>query len=192
MQPCIIFMDEIDGLLRNRTTQDASCVYGMKTELLNQMDGIQTKSTDAIIVIGCTNTPQSLDPAVRRRLAKQFHVDLPSSLECVEIMEMHLRADDTIGIEREWLQKVCEKLAGKCSGSDLANIVRQASCLRMDTFYKSSAFSQILDDAKTAEDVLPSIRPIQKEHLQAVLEKMQLLPLNYLNQIDDEEEQGPP
>ena len=55
IQPCIVFFDEIDGLLRKRTDIDQSATYGFKTELLTQIDGMSSKKNDSIFVIGTTN-----------------------------------------------------------------------------------------------------------------------------------------
>ena len=66
-QPCILFMDEIDGMGRKRSDLDQACVYSFKTELLRNMDGVQDA---AVVVLACTNCPDSLDPALRRRFAR--------------------------------------------------------------------------------------------------------------------------
>ena len=68
LQPCVLFFDEIDGMIRTRSDSDQSCVYGFKTEFLTHMDGVNSRKSDAIIVVGCTNCADKLDPAVKRRL----------------------------------------------------------------------------------------------------------------------------
>jgi len=78
--PSIIFIDEIDGLAPKRTTNDSetsSCNNQIVTALLTLMDGI-TKYRD-VLVIGSTNRPDAIDPALRRvgRFDQEFHFSLP-------------------------------------------------------------------------------------------------------------------
>lgn len=88
LSPCIIFFDEIDGLGRSRNEQDQSCVYSFKCELLRNMDGIDKNTDAAVTVLGCTNCPTSLDPALRRRFTRQIQVDLPDEDERRDILRV--------------------------------------------------------------------------------------------------------
>ena len=64
--PAIIFIDEIDSLCGARGQGENDSARRIKTEFLVQMQGVG-KSHDGILVLGATNTPWSLDPAIRRR-----------------------------------------------------------------------------------------------------------------------------
>ena len=78
IQPCIIFFDEIDGIMRKRSDMDQSCVYGLKTEMLALIDGMHSRKQDAVVIIGCTNHMKQLDAAILRRLNRSFEIRLPN------------------------------------------------------------------------------------------------------------------
>lgn len=77
LQPSVVFIDEIDSLLTQRTETDQESSRRVKTEFLVQMDGAGTSREDRILVIGATNRPSELDEAARRRLVKRLYIPLP-------------------------------------------------------------------------------------------------------------------
>lgn len=77
MSPSVIFIDEIDSLLSQRTDNENEGSRRIKTEFLVQFDGASVDDTDRILIIGATNRPHEIDDAARRRLAKRIYVPLP-------------------------------------------------------------------------------------------------------------------
>lgn len=82
--PCIVFFDEIDGLMRTRRDDDQGCVYGAKTEFLQLCDRI--KPSDSVVLIACTNNETSLDPALRRRFPSVYRIPLPQKEDRADIL----------------------------------------------------------------------------------------------------------
>ena len=76
-QPSVIFIDEIDSILTQRSDGEFEATRRLKTEFLVQFDGAGVASDDRILVIGATNRPQELDEAARRRLVKRLYIPLP-------------------------------------------------------------------------------------------------------------------
>ncbi|KAJ8962146.1 hypothetical protein NQ318_018103 [Aromia moschata] len=76
-QPAVIFIDEIDSLLSQRSDTEHESSRRIKTEFLVQLDGATTDSDERILVIGATNRPQELDEAARRRFVKRLYIPLP-------------------------------------------------------------------------------------------------------------------
>ncbi len=66
LKPSIIFIDEIDSMCGNRGEGEQDSTRRVKTEFLVQMQGVG-KAVDQVLVLGATNLPWALDPAIRRR-----------------------------------------------------------------------------------------------------------------------------
>ena len=75
-KPAVIFLDEIDSVLSSRNDNDNDATRRLKTEFLIQMQGVGNDD-DGILVLGATNVPWALDPAVRRRFQKKIYISLP-------------------------------------------------------------------------------------------------------------------
>ncbi|CAI7993266.1 Fidgetin-like protein 1, partial [Geodia barretti] len=90
-QPAVIFMDEIDSLLSQRSESDHESSRRIKTEFLVQLDGATTSADDRILIIGATNRPQDIDEAARRRLVKRLYIPLPDGSARKQIVSNLLR-----------------------------------------------------------------------------------------------------
>ncbi|KKP98877.1 MAG: ATP-dependent zinc metalloprotease FtsH [Parcubacteria group bacterium GW2011_GWD2_38_12] len=127
--PCIIFVDELDAVGRQR---GAGLGGGNdeREQTLNQilveMDGFE-KDTN-VIVIAATNRPDVLDPALLRpgRFDRQVVLDLPDISEREEILKIHIK--NKIFDKEISLKRVAERTPG-FSGADLANLVNEAAIL---------------------------------------------------------------
>lgn len=73
----VIFIDEIDSLLSQRSDSEHESSRRIKTEFLVQLDGATTDNDERLLVIGATNRPQELDEAARRRFTKRLYIPLP-------------------------------------------------------------------------------------------------------------------
>ncbi len=127
--PCLIFIDEIDAVGRQR----GSGIGGGHDEreqtlnqLLTEMDGFG--ANEGIIVIAATNRPDVLDPALLRpgRFDRQVTVSLPDSRERKEILEVHAK-NKTFAPEVN-LENVSKRTPG-FSGADLENLLNEAALL---------------------------------------------------------------
>ncbi len=84
VQPVIIFIDEIDSFLRNRRTDDHECTSTIKTQFMTLWDGLTTnQNTNRILIIGATNRPEDVDPAILRRMPQMFYIGLPVSFRFI-------------------------------------------------------------------------------------------------------------
>jgi cell division protease FtsH len=127
--PCIIFIDELDALGKTR----GSSIVGGHDEreqtlnaLLVELDGFESNS--GVIVLGATNRPETLDPALLRpgRFDRHVLVDRPDVAGRREILEVHLqnvKVDSSVDV-----QAVAAITSGFV-GADLANLVNEAALL---------------------------------------------------------------
>ncbi|XP_016662193.1 fidgetin-like protein 1 isoform X1 [Acyrthosiphon pisum] len=124
-QPAVIFIDEIDSLLCQRSEQEHESSRKIKTEFLIQLDGAGTNDDDRILIIGATNRPQELDEAARRRLVKKLYIRLPDPQARKDMIkklvdsENHVLSDDD-------LEKIAS-LSNGYSGADMKSLCQEAS-----------------------------------------------------------------
>lgn len=127
--PCIIFIDEIDAVGRQRGTGMGGS-HDEREQTLNQilveMDGFENETN--VIVIAATNRPDVLDPALLRpgRFDRQVIIDPPDINDREQILKVHAKNKPLE--EGVNLRKIAERTAG-FSGADLANLINEAAIL---------------------------------------------------------------
>ncbi|XP_063874144.1 fidgetin-like protein 1 isoform X3 [Scylla paramamosain] len=124
-QPAVIFIDEIDSLLTQRSDSEHESSRRIKTEFLVQLDGATTESEERLLVVGATNRPQELDEAARRRLVKKLYIPLPDHQARQQITEK-LMASQSHTLMPDDINYIC-KLTEGYSGADMANLCREAA-----------------------------------------------------------------
>ncbi len=122
--PSIIFIDEIDSIAPNRNEVTGEVERRVVAQLLALMDGL--KGRGEVIVIGATNRPEALDPALRRpgRFDREIEIGVPDKNGRKEILQIHTRnvpLDDDVDLD-----EIAEITHGFV-GADLAALVREAA-----------------------------------------------------------------
>ncbi|KAF7131787.1 hypothetical protein RHSIM_Rhsim09G0074600 [Rhododendron simsii] len=120
LAPVIIFVDEVDSLLGARGGAfEHEATRRMRNEFMAAWDGLRTKDSQRILILGATNRPFDLDDAVIRRLPRRIYVDLPDAENRVKILRIFLAQEN---LEPEFhFEKLAEATEGY-SGSDLKNL----------------------------------------------------------------------
>ncbi|XP_012255509.2 fidgetin-like protein 1 isoform X2 [Athalia rosae] len=124
-QPAVVFIDEIDSLLSQRSETEHESSRRIKTEFLVQLDGAATAEEDRILVVGATNRPQELDEAARRRLVKRLYVPLPEFEARCQIIENLLRCERH-NLSSQDISEIA-RLSEGYSGADMTNLCKEAS-----------------------------------------------------------------
>jgi SpoVK/Ycf46/Vps4 family AAA+-type ATPase len=159
-QPSVIFIDEIDSLLSQRSSDENEASRRIKTEFLVQLDGAGSGADDKILVLGATNRPQELDEAARRRFMKRLYIPLPNDIARESLLR-HLLKQNVHILTDDDIEDIVKKTDGY-SGSDLDGLCREAAMapLREKTseFMKTAGGSMIGLKSLRAEDLRP-IRP---------------------------------
>ncbi|KAI8458156.1 hypothetical protein BY996DRAFT_4577555 [Phakopsora pachyrhizi] len=93
-QPSIIFFDEIDGLAPVRSSKQEQIHASIVSTLLSLMDGMDGRGQ--VVIIGATNRPDAVDPALRRpgRFDREFYFPLPNREARLSIINIHTRGWD--------------------------------------------------------------------------------------------------
>ncbi|MCL4546068.1 MAG: CDC48 family AAA ATPase [Chloroflexi bacterium] len=127
--PSIIFLDEIDAIAPKREGVQGEVEKRVVAQLLAVMDGLKTRGQ--VIVIGATNIPNAIDPALRRpgRFDREIVIPVPDKVGRLEILQIHTRGmplhED---VDLEYLAARTHGFVG----ADLAALCREAAmnCLR--------------------------------------------------------------
>jgi ATP-dependent Zn protease len=189
-QPCIIFFDEIDSIVPNRSNRDANFLKGMVNTLLQEIDGI--KGAQKIVVIGATNLIENIDPAMLRpgRLEKHIKFSLPQKKERIKIISMYLKRT------KKQLEKglSVEKLAQKMNGyspAGIEDIINRATAKAFKNKHKEiteALINEIImekeygfkkDYDHTKEDLLITAYHETGHALMQIIQK------DYVNQFDN-------
>ena len=125
---CIIFLDEIDSICSDRTSDDSRHTKSILTTMLTCMDGFlkTTKPNQLRIIVAATNLPWKLDPALKRggRFETQIYVPVPDKEARRKFVELYLgkmpREDDVT------VEYLTDRLDGY-AGADIKAVIKQIS-----------------------------------------------------------------
>ena len=127
--PAIIFIDEIDSIAPKREKTQGEVERRIVSQLLTLMDGL--KSRAHVIVMGATNRPNSIDPALRRfgRFDREIDIGVPDETGRLEVLRIHTKNMKLA--EEVDLERVCKDTHGYV-GADLAALCTEAAlqCIR--------------------------------------------------------------
>jgi spastin len=170
LQPAIIFIDEIDSLLSERSQSEHEASRRLKTEFLIQFDGLPSGSTESerILVMSATNRPFDLDEAALRRFPKRVYVTLPDFDTRFSLFSSLLQKQNSPLNEDEL--KTLARLTDGYSGSDLTALARGESVIfknldfliKINWFFLDAALEPIrsLDVEQVKEMDLSKVRSI--------------------------------
>ncbi|CAB3246340.1 unnamed protein product [Arctia plantaginis] len=176
LQPSIIFVDEVDSLLCERSSGEHEASRRLKTEFLVEFDGLPAAGADRLIVMAATNRPQELDEAALRRFPKRVYVSLPDMRTRMSLVRgMLARGAAAASLIDDELARLAALTDGY-SGSDLAALCRDAAlgpireldpeevkCLDL-SLVRSITYQDFID-------ALKRIRPSVSPHSLAAYEK---------------------
>jgi transitional endoplasmic reticulum ATPase len=162
--PTIIFIDEINELVPNRDSDAHEMAISAVNEMLAQMDRTGEKG---IFIIGATNYPEMIDPAILRagRLDKKFYLPPPDFEARKALFEMYLKNRPLdFGMDYEILSKLTENYVS----SDIEFLVNEASRLALKE--KSRITMLIMEN--TIKNTRPSVSLQELQKYESLREKM--------------------
>lgn len=162
-QPAVIFIDEIDSLLTQRTDGEQESTRRIKTEFLVQLDGAGTSGEELVLVVGATNRPQELDEAARRRFTKRLYIPLPEKAARSHLVKHLLRNSDH-SLEEKDFAEITRRTQGY-SGADIHTMTKEAAMGPLRRRMASISDISELDNSealpitmKDFEDALAAVR----------------------------------
>ncbi|KAF2741471.1 ATPase family AAA domain-containing protein 2 [Polyplosphaeria fusca] len=163
-QPSIIFFDEIDGLAPVRSSKQEQIHASIVATLLALMDGMDGRGQ--VIVIGATNRPDSVDPALRRpgRFDREFYFPLPPQSGRRSIIDIHTKGWDP-PLQPEMKDQLAELTKGY-GGADLRALCTEAALNAVQGTYPQIYHSErklLIDPSSIkilAKDFLISVNKI--------------------------------
>ncbi|MGB9631384.1 MAG: AAA family ATPase, partial [Candidatus Methanodesulfokora sp.] len=170
--PCVIFFDEIDSIAPQRGSGigDSRVTERIISQLLTELDGLE--ELRKVVVIGATNRPDLLDPALLRpgRFDRLIYVPPPDEEARLEIFKIHTRnkplAED---VDLKKLAKMTENF----TGADIEALVNAASMLALKEFiekYKDpneakAHTKELKIEMRHFMDAMQKVKPLPKEIL---------------------------
>jgi transitional endoplasmic reticulum ATPase len=161
--PAILFIDEIDAVAPKRTEVVGEVEKRVVAQLLSLMDGFVARGQ--VIVIGATNIPEVLDPALRRpgRFDREIEIGVPNTQARLQILKIHTRAMPLApGVN---LQEIAEHSHGFV-GADLEALCQEVGMIALRGFL--SAFPLEMDSAASAD--LDSLQVTREDFLSGLKE----------------------
>jgi len=125
MQPSVVFIDEIESILSKRNENENDAMKRLKTEFLIQFDGVGSSEETRVLIIGATNRPFDLDPAVIRRLPKRVYVGPFNEEEKKGFIKKIITQNKCNITDEEYLK--IAKMCNNYSNSDLKELCREAA-----------------------------------------------------------------
>lgn len=157
--PCVLFFDEVDALGHRRSGLSGSAgLRSVVNTLLEEMD-TATSVNDGVYVLGATNAPWDVDPALRRpgRFDRMVFVGLPDTGARAGIVRSHLRDRPVAGIDPQGIARRTDGF----SGADLAYVCETATQMAMADSIRTGQVRPVTmgDIDAAAAQVRPSTGP---------------------------------
>ena len=171
--PSIIFIDEIDSIAPKRDEVTGEVERRVVAQLLALMDGLQGRGK--VVVIGATNRPNALDPALRRpgRFDREIEIGIPNRDGRLEVLQIHTRGMPLAeGVKLEELASLTHGYAG----ADLSALTKEAAMRSLRRILPDIDLqvdnipSEVLNRLEvTREDFLQAYREMEPATLREVL-----------------------
>lgn len=170
--PSIIFLDEIDAIAPHRENAAGDVERRVVAQLLTLMDGLNQREN--LVVIGATNLPNSIDPALRRpgRFDREIEIPIPDREDRFQILSIHSRGiPTTADVDLRQLANITHGFVG----ADLAALCREAamSCVRrvtesIDLSQERISYSQLAELQVSASDFASAFESITPSAIREV------------------------
>ncbi|MFX1388886.1 MAG: CDC48 family AAA ATPase [Promethearchaeota archaeon] len=187
--PAIIFIDEIDAIAPKRETVTGEVERRVVAQLLALMDGLHGRGK--VIVIGATNRPNSLDPALRRpgRFDREIEIKVPNEKGRREVFQIHTR---NMPLDKKISLKEFSQITHGFVGADISAVCREAAMSSLRRYLpKIDLESEIIDPELleqievTKEDFEEALKEILPSGIREVFVEVPNIPWDQVGGLDE-------
>ena len=187
--PSILFIDEIDAIAPKRSEVTGEVERRVVAQILASMDGL--KGRGHVIVIGATNRPDGLDPALRRpgRFDREIEIGIPDRDSRYEILQIHTRGmplTDDVDL------KHFSEITHGYTGADLAALGRESAMKALRRYLPQIELEEkripheVLDKMEvTGEDILGAFRELTPTAMREVYVESPNVPWDEVGGLED-------
>lgn len=171
LSPCVLFIDEIDAISANRVNAQKDMERRVVAQLLSSLDGLsRIDGGDEVLVIGATNRPDALDPALRRvgRFDQEISLGIPDREARAQILKIickNLKLEQSINYDE------LAKLTPGYVGADLLALVTRAATTAIKRMLTERERQQLLVEAKRERDLEIQRRKSEQERIKLLAKK---------------------
>ena len=165
-QPSIIFIDEVDSLCSSRGEGENDSARRIKTEFLVQMQGVGKDQT-GVLVLGATNTPWELDPAIRRRFEKRVYIPLPEENARRILFQLSIGPTPN-SLTNDNIATLARQTDGY-SGADISVMVKDALYQPVRIAQSATHFKKVKDPSGQQKYLLEACSPGDKNAMEMSL-----------------------
>ncbi|XP_046338379.2 nuclear valosin-containing protein-like isoform X2 [Haliotis rufescens] len=164
--PCVVFIDEIDAITPKRETASKDMERRIVAQLLACMDDLNTK-TAPVLVIGATNRPDSLDPALRRagRFDREISLGIPDEKARIRILQVLCRG---LRLSADFdFQHLAHNSPGFV-GADLMALAREAAMIAVNKVFQELQREKVTSASTSCQpDIVDSVEdcPDNRRHI---------------------------
>jgi SpoVK/Ycf46/Vps4 family AAA+-type ATPase len=143
----------------------------VKTQFLNELDGVGSKPTDRVLALGATNRPWDIDEAFRRRFEKRIFLPMPNNAARNELFKIYVKE---IEVDKDFEIEPLVKTTEGYTGSDVAMICREAAMQPI----------RELDLSGKITDISVKVRPVSMADFLAAIKRVRpVVSSNELNRF---------
>lgn len=165
LSPCVLFIDEIDSISANRVNAQKDMERRVVAQLLSSLDGLsKLEGGDGVLVIGATNRPDALDPALRRvgRFDQEISLGIPDREARTQIMQIICK---NLKIEQSIDYDELAKLTPGYVGADLLALATRAATTAIKRMLTERERQQLVAEARRQVELEVARRKKERELL---------------------------
>jgi len=166
LQPCLMFIDEMDSLFCTRMSTDGVVDRKLITEFMQLWDDLQREHHN-VFIVGATNRPHELDPAVQRRFERSYLISPPDLAARKDIFHKVLKG---VQLDRDFDFDLCASQTESYTPSDIAAVCKAAAFIPIQAaLHRMRHLQEEGRKSKDRNQIDGEVRPMRTEDIMQAL-----------------------